>query len=170
MSERRNFIGITSAQQRRTDELRAQRTRFIAASLEIENTCCGCCNFRCWAIFLLVMKIIANVGCIIFGGWAIHAWKFGPGFGAAILLVSIICLCIHIMALYGVVHGLAAYIYLGFIFEIIKLFFDFIYGICLGIIIQPRYFGTAVGWVIWDLVVIWILYRVYKTAHNVEQN
>eukprot|EP01084_Bolivina_argentea_P205021 350239_1 len=168
--ERRNFIGTTNARERRIVQLRRQRAQFIEESLKEENICCGCCNFRCWAIVLLIFKILGNIGCIIFGGWAIHGWQLGAGFGAAILIVSIISLCIHILALYGAVHGLSSYIFLGFVYEIIKLCFDFIYGICLGSMVSPRYFVTAICWVVWDCFVIWILWRVYKTALDVERD
>ena len=69
--------------------LRRQKERFIEESNAECDFCCDCCNYRCWAIFLLIVKIIANIGVIVFGAWAVNAWSYGAGFGAVVLLVSI---------------------------------------------------------------------------------
>eukprot|EP01083_Nonionella_stella_P106134 305810_1 len=161
-------IEVNSDAEAEVMELRRRRVVFIEKCEEDSCCCHGCCNFRCWAIFLLICKIIGNVAMIVFGSWAINGWKVGQGFGIVILLTSIISLIIHIVALYGVVHGYTNYIFLGYIFELLKLCFDVLYGVILGIMVSAEYFGTALGWVIGDAFVAWVLWRVYNTARSID--
>ena len=56
---------------------------------------------------------------------------------------------------------------MGFIFEIIKFFFDLIYGIILGSIMAAYYFGYAICIATIDLFTIFVLWKTYKVAEQI---
>ena len=105
----------------RNTAARRRRQEFIEESREEGKECCsdccgGCCNFRCWAIFLLVVMIINDITLIIFGAWAVEAWKMGEWFPVIIILVSIcvyispnMLVCIRSLFIYDQSHWLFIY-------------------------------------------------------------
>ena len=72
-------------------------------------------------------------------------------------------------SLYGVVHGIAKYIFIGVMFMMIKVVADVVYGVVLGLWIDIEYIETAIYWLFYDIIILWVLWRCYAIARSVEE-